>query len=274
MMRILAQTVVGVVLCCPGTLMGQATSLKSSAGIRFEEWGRQLGIHPGVMTEMARFQKGGRHLDLPLASAQARKIRATLLARAQTQFGLLETEGCRPAFDVTFPEAMELGVPDPGPVLEGFLGGMVRTESVACYETGASPQEALDLYTSPSFRMEAESRIERMWTEGESTCIRTGGVPLLLSPTEVCNRVTRFLEDDLAVEHSQVIENPNGSHEQPVYFKESLKIFLEVPGGLAFHYVNFSRSVDLGRPTRWVARGKIRESQERQVEALRRRIGG
>jgi hypothetical protein len=77
-----------------------------------------------------------------------------------------------------------------------------------------------------------------------------------------------------AAEHQHVIRNGEGDGLQPVFFKESLETFRATPEGLALHYVNYSRSADLGPAGRWVAPGRVREVQERQMDLLRRRMGG
>lgn len=258
----------------PGGLEGQEGSREVSAVERVEAWGRALGIQPGVISEMAHFREGDRTLDPQFGEAQAQRIRRAALASVRNHVDRVLEEGCVPSVDVDFPEPETWGAMGLSSIQERFLSGMVRTVAVACFSSDATPREALELYTSPSFRMKAESRIERMWNEDQKTCIRTGGVPVLLSPTELCNEITLLLEPDLAVEHSQTVRNTGTGGTQPVYFKESFKTFIQTPDGLAFHYVNYSRSVDLGRASRWIAGGKIEDSQERQVEALRRRIGG
>lgn len=253
---------------------GQQDTSGTSPRERIEEWILDLPLPPGAIAEATRFEEGGRRLDGALAEARVRGLRTAALEALSSTVARLEDRGCVPSVDVTFPDAADWSAPVQDGIQRAFLRGIVRTVAVACFRSDASPQEVLELYTSPPFRMEAESRIEGMWEENQTTCIHTGGVPLLLAPTEACSQVARLLEPDLAVEHSQVVHNSSEAGIQPVYFKESLKSFLRVPGGLAFIYVNYSRSTDLGRASRWVARGKIRESQEAQAEALRRRIEG
>jgi hypothetical protein len=53
---------------------------------------------------------------------------------------------------------------------------------------------------------------------------------------------------------------------------ESLKTFVRLPDGLAFHYVNYSRTVGMGGIQRRVSRGKIEDSYKRAVEELGRRL--
>ena len=56
----------------------------------------------------------------------------------------------------------------------------------------------------------------------------------------------RHVENGVTAEHSQVVSNPGGEDFQTVYFKESLKVFISVPDGLALYYINYTRSAKLG----------------------------
>ena len=258
----------------PGSGVAQAPEGSHTGLARISEWLDQLMIQPGVTEELARFRKNGEGLNAAFPRAQVERFRSASLSSLRSALDRILQDGCTSFVEVTFPKPEEWGVTELGEVDEEFLEGVVRTEAVACFQSTVSPGEALEIYTSPTFRMEAESRIEAMWEEGGTTCIHTGGVPLLLSSTETCNQVTRLLEAEVASEHSQVVRNATDEGIQPVFFKESLKTFLSTPGGLAFHYINYSRSVDLGRASRWVAGRKIRDSQQKQVEALRILIEG
>jgi hypothetical protein len=84
--------------------------------------------------------------------------------------------------------------------------------------------------------------------------------------------VARIDEERLSAQHSQVVANPGDEDDQVVYFKESLKTAVRVPGGLAIHHVHYSRSVNLGRLERWVAHGKVKDAEERTLHLLRERI--
>jgi len=237
---------------------------------RLSAWGAGVPMDPGVSREITRFRDGS--LGAPFARAQAGRLRQALFEAAEASVERWEREGCRPRVEVSFPEPEAWGASELGAAERALLAGLVRTEAVACFRTELSPQEALDLFTSPAFRMEVESRIERTWEEGDAFCLATRGVPILLSPTEVCNRVRRLAHSDLATEHSQVIRNGGDGRLQPVYFKESLKTFVATDDGLALHYINYSRSADLGNLSRRIAGGEVRKSQVRQIEALRKRI--
>ena len=244
----------------------------SDPGEQVYAWGLNLPSFPSVPREIAAFPGGDESLTVDGAREYARRIRLALFEAARDAVAEIGRRECRPFVRVSFPDPEEWGISDLGSTDGEFLQSLVRTEAVACYSFPAQPGPALDLYTSADFRMEAESRIERMWPENGLSCVATKGVRFLLSPTEVCNRVDRLVEVGLASEHSQVTRNGSGDGLQKVFFKESLKTFVSTPGGLAFHYINYTRSVNLGRASRWVAPGKIQESQEAQMEELRERL--
>ncbi len=152
---------------------------------------------------------------------------------------------------------------------------MIRTEMVACLETDRTdPQEVLEMYVSRDFRMAAESRIVDMWVDEEGGCMETKGVLSLVEPTRICNRIDGFRGEGVAAEHSQVVFNEGQKPYEEVYFKESLKTFLKTPGGMALHYINYTRAGNLGRVKRWAGPGKIRGSQENVVKELQRRLSG
>ena len=96
----------------------------------------------------------------------------------------------------------------------------------------------------------------------------------LLDPTLACNRIDRMSVEGLASEHSQVVKNQGVDPFQDVFFKESLKTFVRIPGGIAYHYINYSRSVKLGRLKRAIGGGRIKASQEDNARALAARISG
>jgi hypothetical protein len=142
---------------------------------------------------------------------------------------------------------------------------------VACLETKATdPSEVLEIYVSPEFRMVAESRIVDMWEDEEGSCMETKGVLSLVEPTRVCNRIQDFRGDGVAAQHSQVIFNEGAKPYEDVYFKESLKTFVRIPGGMALHYINFARAGNLGRVERWVGPGQIEGSQKGNAEEIQR----
>lgn len=243
-------------------------------------WGTSLPLDQRIGRELQRFG-GSEPLDREYIQDLPREIRSRVFGSADTWVAELLTGRCNPFLTVSIGETQFEGLLNPsvaGDLVErsqDFEGSLVRTEMVACLETGlASPDEALEIYVSPEFRMAAESRIESMWESPEGSCFETKGMYGLVDPTRVCNRIEEYRAAGVAAQHSQVVFNEGLDPYQPVFFKESLKAFVKIPGGLALYYINFTRTRNLGRLQRWVASGQIRGAQEKNLRALKRRVEG
>jgi hypothetical protein len=251
---------------------GQVTTAGSLA-----EWGRSMDLDPRITRELLRFQEGGRTLNTAQAGAFIGEIRARVFSSAERQVALLQSGECNPFVEVSIGELDSLSVPrgvkEEREAWGEFENSVIRTEMVACLKTDVTdPAEVLRLYVSPEFRMAAEGRIKEMWEDQEGQCMETKGVLSLVDPTRVCNRTREYFGDQVAAQHSQVVFNEGRNPFQTVFFKESLKTFVRVPGGMALHYINYVRAGKLGRLERWAGPGQIRGSQEGTVEELQKRL--
>lgn len=242
-------------------------------------WGDSLPHDPQVVGEMMRFRGGGA-LSPAFAEIFAREVRSRVISAADTRVSTLLTGECVPSLDVTIGE-WEFSDPffenverDLEKAIEGFDGSLIRTEMVACFQgVEGQPGPVLDLYTGKEFRMAAQDRIQDIWPDPKGSCVETKGAYGLVDPTKVCNKIAELRTDQVAAQHSQVVFNEGVSPYQDVYFKESLKTFVALPDGLALHYINYTRTSDLGRMSRWVGAGKIRDSQQAMADLLRSRLG-
>jgi hypothetical protein len=243
------------------------------------DWGESLPLDSQVVEEIMRF-KGGDALSPAYAEFFAREVRSRVISAADSKVASLLAGRCEPFLDVTIGE-WEFSDPfydevgrDLGRAIGNYEGSLIRTEMVACIGgTDEEPGSVLDLYTGPEFRMTAEDRIQDMWDDPKGSCVETKGAYGLVDPTRVCNKITEHRTERLAAQHSQVVFNEGAKPFQDVYFKESLKTFVQLPDGIALHYVNYTRTSDLNRMERWIGGGKIRESQEGMVQLLRDRLG-
>lgn len=240
------------------------------------DWGSSLELDPRISREILRFQNGT-GLSEAQAQAFARAVRSRVFSAAAGRVSTLMTGACTPFVDVTMGEPdLDMATELTGPERKGwerFENSVIRTEMVACLQTEVGdPAEVLELYVSPEFRMVAESRIVDMWEDQEGACMETKGVLSLVEPTRVCNRIQDFRSEAVAAQHSQVIFNEGRKPFEDVYFKESLKTFVKIPGGVALHYINYARAGNLGRLERWAGPGQIRGSQEGNVAELEKRL--
>jgi hypothetical protein len=237
-------------------------------------WGEALPQDPRVQRELDRFRIDG-GFGNELSSAFAGEVRSRVFSAALAQVDSLAQGECAPFTEVRIGD-LDFGIlnevmgPDQSVTKdwESFLKSLIRTEMVACLQTGKDPEEILGLYVSPEFRMTAEDRIAEMWVDEEGSCMETKGAYGLVDPTRICNRIHEFLPGPIAAQHSQVVFNQGERPFQDAYFKESLKTFVRTGNGVAFHYINYTRAADLGRIERWVGSGKIKDSQEGTVEEL------
>jgi hypothetical protein len=229
-----------------------------------------------VIAQIDRYSQEEENLGPGYAAAIAASLRSLIVTAAAKALADPAAAPVEPAIDVLFPDA---GFADPDgrepdrKSQRKFEEGFIRTEALVFLKTGdATPGEALHAYTDPAFRMEMSSRIKRIWDEDSLSCVEVKGITGLLSPTLGCNRVRELVLPDLAAQHSQVVSNPGGDDYQTIYYKESLKTFVSVPGGLVLHYINYTRAVKLGSIKRKIGGGKIADKEERKIRELPGRL--
>ncbi len=236
-------------------------------------WLATLPLDARIADEMGRFTHDGTELSEGYRSAMVASMRELIMMEADRAVAALLLGPCEPSVEVTYPRK-----DDNDQEIEAekeFEKSFIRTEMFACFETSLEdPTAALEIYTDGEFRKEASSRIEEVWAEGDLSCVETDGIAALLSPTKSCNSIRRFSESRMAAEHSQVVWNEGQDPYQDVYFKESVKTFVQVPGGLALHYLNYSRTTNMGRMQRWFGTGRIEDSQRDSAKLMAQRLAG
>jgi hypothetical protein len=269
-------------------LVLQASAPAAAPDSGIVAWVRGVDPGPGVEQELERWRSPrGDGLSTSYRGELARLVRTEVGDAADRAVAAFREGTCVPGTQVTFGPGA-LGPPGhatlPASTPAGsapsrdearFQEGLVRVEATACFPAAVpDPEAALVLYTSPEVRMEGEPRIRAIHQEEGDTCVETRGVTGLLAPTLTCHRIHRFTGEGIAAEHSQLVANPGDGRRsgfQAIYLKESVKTFVALPGGgLALHYVNVTRSGDLGRIERWVGSGAIRDGEKRKVEVLGR----
>jgi hypothetical protein len=236
-------------------------------------WLASLPLDARIADEMDRFTHDDLELSEPFRSARVASMRELVTMEVDQAVAALLLGPCEASVEVTYPWQN-----DNDQEVEAekeFSKSFIRTEMFACFETSLEdPTVALEIYTDAEFRKEASSRIEEVWAEGDLSCVESGGIRALLSPTKSCNSIRRFTESGMAAEHSQVVWNEGQDPFQDIYYKESVKTFVQVPGGFALHYLNFSRTTNMGRMQRWLGTGSIEDSQKDSAELMARRLAG
>lgn len=236
-------------------------------------WGEAVDIDSRVVTEIGRFEEDRGPFGDGYAAELAIGIHRLVVASAAGVSRKVRDGVCEPFTEVTFPAAgFVTGVPPSGRSEREFEESFVRTEALACFQTDVTPREALGIYTSADFRKQVSKRLEEVRAEDGHDCVKVRGVSFVLGPMDYCSRVEELHEKGLSLQYSQVVSNGGDEDTQPVYFKESLKVFIAVPGGLAFYYINYSRSTDMGGLKKRIGRGKLVESQEKAIRHLEAQI--
>jgi hypothetical protein len=230
-----------------------------------------LTTHPGVDTEIARFEDG--RLEPEYRRTFAEIARERVSGEVEGLLSEMLDSGCRAEVSVDFPGERFSGIPEPSSKQKDFEDSVVLTRSTAWSATEMPPEELLAIYSSRDVRMAAQSRMEDVYEEDGLTCYAVGGVPLLLSPTRSCNEVHRMATDRVAADHSQTVRSEARDH-QPVFFKESLKAAVRLDDGrVGLVHVTLTRSTGLGGLEKRLGRGKIEDSLRQQTRVLAERLG-
>lgn len=239
-------------------------------------WAETLDVDDGAVEQIARYSAEEENLGPDYPAELASRVRRLLIGDAARALATLAAYRDEPVVEAEFLDA-GFANPDGGdpesPAQRDFEEGFIRIESRAFIPAaGVTPQRALEVFSSPRFRMDCSSRIKRIWRQDGLSCVEVGGVTAIMSPTTACSQVTDLKEAGVASQHSQAVSNPGGDDYQTVYFKESLKTFVAVHGGLVYHYIHYTRSVKLGRIKRTFGRGKIEDSEMTKIVELQRRL--
>jgi hypothetical protein len=240
------------------------------------DWGGELELDERVIGQIDRYSREEDDLGDTYPKALAAALRRLVLRDAAQALKKVPFVGGDPSVEVTFLESGFAGDNGETPNEKHrreFEEGFVRIDVLATFAVeGVTPEEALRAYTGKEFRMKTSSRIKRIWSDDDLSCVEVKGVKGLLSPTLACNRIDELIRPELATQHSQAVSNPGDDDYHTVYFKESLKTFVEVPGGLALHYINYTRAVKLGSVRRTFGGGIIEDSEEAKIRELQRRL--
>ena len=251
------------------------SDVSSDASSQVGHWGDTLDLDSRILKEIGRFVREKAEFESGYPQRLATSVRRLIFESAVSRLDEVAAGLCTTFVDVTYEDAGFAGEdPDSDPERE-FEEGFIRIEVLAClHADDVGPEAALRAYTAPEFRKKVSSRVKRIWREGGESCVETKGMRPFLSSTLACNRVDELHTNELAAQHSQVVLNPEADKHQEVYFKESLKTFIRVPGGLVMHYVNYTRTVRLGGLRKRIGRGKVIDSQERAIRELRAVLTG
>jgi hypothetical protein len=251
-------------------LMGSKTAHEVQRA-QVRQWCETLATDEGVAGEVRKYIRDKREFSDEYALELAAGVRSLIFDAADICLRDVGSGNYESFVDVEFPDpgfAAGRSEDDVEKLGRRFEKGFVRTEFLAFVEAdGVTSKDAMRVYTSKDFRLKTSSRTRRIWDEDGVRCVearKKAFVPPMMS----CNRIEELHGDGFSAQHSQVVSNPGGSGFQTIYYKESLKTFIEVPGGIVVHYINYSRSKKVNSFTKGIARKKLVTAQEEAVEVF------
>lgn len=277
-MRVRVAITIPLVVAGLSALIAAGGSSQEGAGRSpVAAWLDSLPIDERAIGEIGLFAGEKRsEFDDGYASRLAAGIRRLVAADVERQLGRLFKGDRTPVIDVTILDAgfaSAGGKPGDNKTEREFEKSFIRIEVLAFFkDETAAPRTALEMYTDPDFRTTVSPRVKRIWNEGEEVCVELGGMKLVLDPVKCCDAIAELHLDDISVQHAQTARNTGGGGYQTVFFKESLKTFVRLPDGLAFHYINYTRTVGMGGISGKIGRGKIEESERKAVAEIGRRL--
>jgi hypothetical protein len=277
-MRFRGAMTIPLIVAVLSTLIAVRVSSQAGAGrAPVAAWLDSLPVDERALDAIELFAREKRsEFDDGYASRLAAGIRRLVGEDVERQLGKL-SEGARaPFIEVTILDAGFASAgkkPGGNKTEQDFEKSFVRIEVLAFFADDTTPpRTALGMYTDPDFRKTVSSRLKSVWNEGEEVCIEMGSVKLVLDPIKCCDRIEELHLDDISIQHARTVRNTGGRGYQTVFFKESLKTFVRLPDGLAFHYLAYTRTVGMGGIKGKIGRGKIEESERKAVEEIGRRL--
>jgi hypothetical protein len=252
-------------------------SAAEGPGSSVAAWVDSLAFDDGAIAEIELFAKEKRsEIESGYARELSEGIRRLMSAGVREALDRITAGERTPFIDVSVVEpgfASAGKTPPDDSVQREFEKSFVRTEFLEFFpDEDTLPRAALAIYTTPDFRQTAMPRIERIWNEGGEVCVEIRGVKLAVDPVSYCDHIENHHEEGLSVQHTQAVRNAGGSGHQTVYFKESLKVFIRLPDGLVFYYLNYSRTIGLGGIRTRLALGQIKKSEKNAIEELGHRL--
>jgi hypothetical protein len=238
---------------------------------RVRQWSESLAIDPRVVGEVRKYVRDNREFSEKYAMELAAGVRALIFEAADACLRDVSNGHYEPFVQVDFPDpgfAVGRDEDQVDKLGRRFEKGFVRSEFLAFIKAdGVTPTAAMSVYTSKDFRLKTSSRTRRIWDEEDVRCVEARK-KTFVPPMMSCNRVEELHGEGFALQHSQVVSNPGGTGFQTIYYKESLKTFIEVPGGILVHYINYSRSKKVNSFTKGIARKKLVTAQQEAVKVF------
>jgi hypothetical protein len=152
-----------------------------------------------------------------------------------------------------------------------FEDGFVRVEAIACLRN-SDAKKAMTIFLDNDFRIHSLAQLSFSKYQSGLLCEGTSSVPFVASATSQCMNLQRYSGAGAEAVYGTIASNTPGA--QPVYFRENLVTFVDLPsGGVGAHLVMWARADKIAGIFHGPARGKLSSAQRDAFAELDRRMG-
>jgi len=261
-------------LMIAGTAALGAFSHVALADGELKTWQASTQTDSRLYEQMSRFSSDGNPLKGAFEAAFTDNIKYDVFWRANNQVDQFRSGHCTPATNVGFLDSDSLHYPAKwqlSAVEKDFEDGFVRVESVACLKHGDAAK-AMRIFLDNDFRLKSLAQLSSSKYEGGLLCEGTSKVPLVTSATSQCMALQRLEGAGIQSVYGMIVGNTSGF--QPVYFRQNLVTFVDMPdGSVAAHLVIYGRADTIASILHGPARSKLRSAQQDAFAELDRRLG-
>ena len=148
-----------------------------------------------------------------------------------------------------------------------FVESLFLIESSYCLPN-VDLQKTYDVFMSTDFRINVMPQVIGFTKSGNTSCVQSSGVTGILLPSEYCTTNRIFQDQYNIVFYSSLSSAKTDAEHQPLYFREEIILFSQMPTGVAVYRATFSRSQDLGMTTKYLLRNTVDSSQAKIRDEL------
>ena len=141
-----------------------------------------------------------------------------------------------------------------------FIESLFLIESSYCLPA-TKLQHAYDVFMSKEFRIDVMPQVIDFTKTSGGSCVKSSGVTGILLPSEYCTYNRELKDSETILVYSSLQSAYTDPEHQPLYFREEVIVFSQLPTGVAVYRATFSRSQDLGTTSKYLLRNTVSTSQ-------------
>ena len=262
----------GITVFCALTVCG---AIFAHADDDFHSWEESTSIDPRLYAQMDLFSAGDKSLARDYEVGFSQAIKDDIFRRSKSEVDLFRAGTCEPATYADFLDSDLIPIPAKnlraGPAEREFEDGLVRIEATACLHN-SDAKKAMSIFLNNDFRLESLSLVSSSRYEGPLLCESTSGVPLISAGTSQCMALNRLEEPGTEAVFGAIVSNTPGF--QPVYFRENLVTFVDLPnGGTGASLIMYGRVENIAGIFHGIASRALQSAQRGAFSDLDRRMG-